>query len=154
MYIGSFIRGLDRVEEEFSSRITELGISNDVIVSGYVSSEPELFGLLSEVDVFCYPLQEGLSARRASILASIQSGRPIVATSPARADEFDHHKRYKQLIDDGLITLVPRSLDDEGFAEAVASVATNPTVSARFDFRGWWDDAVRAINQQFRALVP
>ena len=150
VYVGSFIRGLDKVEEEFYNRITELDISNDVIVSGFVRSEPELFGLLSEVDVFCYPLEEGLSARRASILASIQSGRPIVATSPARADEFDHHRRYKQLIDNGLITLVPRDLDSDAFAEAVVSVAKMPTVGAPFDFQGWWDDVVVAIDQHLR----
>ncbi|XIA66576.1 hypothetical protein ACFIOY_11780 [Bradyrhizobium sp. TZ2] len=60
VYIGSFIRGVDKVEEEFYARVAELDLSDDVIVSGYVASDHEVFGLFSEVDAFCYPLDEGL----------------------------------------------------------------------------------------------
>src|ERR1700676_4507734 len=37
VYIGSFIRGVDQVEQEFYARAAELGLSDDVIVSGYVA---------------------------------------------------------------------------------------------------------------------
>ena len=83
VYIGSFIRGVDKVEEEFHARAAELGITDDVIVSGYVASDHEVFGLFSEIDAFCYPLEEGLTARRASILTCVQSGRPVIVTGPA-----------------------------------------------------------------------
>jgi hypothetical protein len=45
--------------------------------------------------VFCYPLEEGITARRSSILACVQSGRPVIVTGPAGTDEFDHHPRFK-----------------------------------------------------------
>ena len=40
VYIGSFIRGVDKVEQEFYARATELGIADDVIVSGYRRIRP------------------------------------------------------------------------------------------------------------------
>ena len=82
VYIGSFIRGVDKVEEEFHARAAELGISDDVIVSGYVASDHEVFGLFSQIDAFCYPLEEGLTARRGSVVTCVQSGRP--SSLPAR----------------------------------------------------------------------
>ena len=77
-----------------------------------------MFGLFSEIDAFCYPLEEGLTARRSSILACVQSGRPVIVTGPAETDEFDHHPRFKELIDRGAIVLVPRGSDDELYADA------------------------------------
>jgi len=62
----------------------ELGITDDVIVSGFVASEHEVFGLFSEVDAFCFSLDEGLTARRSSVLTCVQSGRPVIATAPQR----------------------------------------------------------------------
>ena len=53
VYIGSFIRATDNVEEEFHARAAELGLTEDVIVSGFVASDHEVFGLFSEVDAFC-----------------------------------------------------------------------------------------------------
>ena len=106
VYIGSFIRGVDKVEEEFHARAAELGITEDVIVSGFVASDHEVFGLFSQIDAFCYPLEEGLTARRGSIVTCVQSGRPVIVTGPAEADEFDHHPRFKELITRGAIVLV------------------------------------------------
>ena len=95
VYIGSFIRGVDTVEESFYARAAELGVIDDVVVSGYVESDHEVFGLFSEVHAFCYPLDEGLTARRSSILTCVQSGRPLIVTGPALEDEFDHHPRFQ-----------------------------------------------------------
>lgn len=148
VYIGSFIRGVDKVEEEFHARAAELGVSDDVIVSGYVASDHEVFGLFSEVDAFCYPLEEGLTARRASIVTCVQSGRPVIVTGPAEADEFDHHPRYKDLIDRGAIVLVARGSGAEAFAERITSALKWPSVPTPFEFDGWWQDAVRAVRAQ------
>src|SRR4051794_25549302 len=106
VYVGSFIRGVDTVEQDFHARARELGIAGDVIVSGFVASDREVFGLFSAVDAFCYPLDEGLSARRASILACVQSGKPLIVTGPRLKEEFDHHPRFRELIDSGAIVLV------------------------------------------------
>ncbi len=149
VYIGSFIRAMDNVEEDFYARARELGVDGDVIVTGYVASEHEVFGLFSELDVFCYPLEEGITARRSSILAGVQSGKPLVVTGPAEADEFDHHPRFKALINRGAIMLVPRGEGADAYAEQIVAAAKRPPGPVPFDFGGWWRDAGAAIAAEF-----
>jgi glycosyltransferase involved in cell wall biosynthesis len=153
VYVGSFIRGVDRVEEEFWARAAELDLTDDVIVSGYVASDHEVFGLFSEVDAFCYPLEEGLTARRSSVLTCVQAGRPLIVTGPALEDEFDHHPRFMELIDRGAIVLVARGSDDEAYADRIASALKWPTVQAPFDFDGWWQDVAQAVRAQL-VVIP
>jgi glycosyltransferase involved in cell wall biosynthesis len=148
VYVGSFIRGVDKVEEEFHARAAELGVSDDVIVSGYVASDHEVFGLFSQIDAFCYPLDEGITARRSSILACVQAGRPVIVTGPAEADEFDHHPRFRELIDRGAIVLMARDADEAAYAERIVSALKCPTVQAPFDFDGWWRDVALAVRAQ------
>jgi glycosyltransferase involved in cell wall biosynthesis len=148
VYVGSFIRGVDTVEDDFYARAAELGVIDDVMVSGYVASDHEVFGLFSEIDAFCYPLDEGLTARRSSILTCVQSGRPLIVTGPALRDEFDHHPRFKELIDRGAIVLVARGSGDEVYADRIASALKWPSVQAPFDFDGWWLDVAQAARAQ------
>ncbi len=149
VYVGSFIRGLDQVEEKFYTRAAELGISDDVIVSGYIASDDEVFGIFSNIDAFCYPLEEGVTARRGSILACAQSGRPVIVTSPAELDEFDHHPRFKALIDRGMIVLVARSAAEGAYVDGIVSALDRPPVRTPFDFDGWWRDVAQAVRAQF-----
>jgi glycosyltransferase involved in cell wall biosynthesis len=153
VYIGSFIRATDNVEEDFFARVTELDLTDDVIVSGFVASDHEVFGLFSEVDAFCYPLGEGLTARRSSVLTCVQSGRPVIATGPAEPDEFDHHPRFKELIDRGAIVLVPHGSSDDAYADRIASALQWPSVHAPFDFDGWCRDVAEAVRAQF-SVIP
>lgn len=153
IYVGSFIRGVDKVEEEFHARAAELGVSDDVIVSGYIASDHEVFGLFSQIDAFCYPLDEGLTARRSSILACVQAGRPVIVTGAAEAGEFDHHPRFKELIDHGAIVLVERGADEAAYAERIVSALKWPTVQPPFDFDGWWQDVAQAVRKQL-PLTP
>lgn len=148
VYIGSFIKAFDNVEQDFYARLNELGITEDVVVTGYVASDAEVFGLFSEIDAFCYPLEEGLTARRASILTCVQSTRPVIVTGPAHADEFDHHPRFKGLIERRAITLVPRGSPDRAFADRIIAAIKSPPPAAPFDFAGWWQDVARAVNAQ------
>jgi glycosyltransferase involved in cell wall biosynthesis len=148
VYIGSFIRGVDNVEEAFYARVAELGLKGDVVVSGYVASEHEVFGLLSDIDAFCYPLDEGITARRSSVLACVQSGRPLIVTGPALPDEFDHHPRFRELIERGAIRLVPREADGAAYADRIVVALKGPTVHVRFDFDGWWTDLADVIRKQ------
>ncbi|MEN3348251.1 MAG: hypothetical protein V7632_1886 [Bradyrhizobium sp.] len=148
IYIGSFIRGVDNIEQKFYARVAELGLKGDVIVSGYIGSDQEVYGLLREVDAFCYPLNEGLTARRSSVLACVQSGRPLIATGPALPDEFDHHPRFKELIDRGAVLLVPRDTDSTPYADRIVAALKQPTVQVPFDFAGWWSDLAKAIRAQ------
>lgn len=146
-YIGSFIRGTDTIEQDFYARAAELGVSDDVVVSGFVASDQELFGVLSEVDAFCYRLDEGLSARRASILAAVQSGRPVVVTAPTEPDEFAHHPTFAALITEGAIVLIDRSQGDDAYAQAILAAATRKTKPPKFDFAASWRDVVNAISR-------
>jgi glycosyltransferase involved in cell wall biosynthesis len=148
VYIGSFIRATDNVEEEFYARVAELGLTDEVVVSGFVASDHELFGLFSEVDAFCYPLGEGLTARRSSVLTSVQSGKPVIVTGPAEPDEFDHHPRFKELIDRGAIVPVARGETDDVYADRIVAALNWPSVHAPFDFDGWWRDVAEAIKAQ------
>jgi glycosyltransferase involved in cell wall biosynthesis len=153
VYVGSFIRATDNVEEEFHARVVELGLTDDVIVSGYVASDHEVFGLFSEIDAFCFCLGEGLTARRSSVLTCVQSGRPVIVTGPAQPDEFDHHPRFKELIDRGAIVLVPHGSEDDVYADRIASALQWPSVHAPFDFDGWWRDVAEAVKAQL-TVVP
>lgn len=152
VYIGSFIRGADKVEEEFFARAAELGVIDDVIVSGYVASNHELFGLFTKIDAFCYPLEEGLTARRSSILTCVQSGRPVIVTGPADRCEFDHHPRFKEVIDRGAIVVVARGAGDDVYADRIVSALKWPQVQAPFDFDGWWLDVAEAVRTQFTVI--
>ena len=154
VYVGSFIQGTDNVEQEFYARAAELGIIDDVIVSDYVASDHEVFGLLSQIDAFCYLLDEGLTARGSGILACAQSGRPVIVTGLAEPDEFDHHPRFKDLIDRGAIVVVARGSDDEVYADRIVSALKWPSVQAPFDFDGWWLDIALALRTQFGSLIP
>jgi hypothetical protein len=148
VYIGSFISGVDKVEEEFYARATELELTDDVIVSGFVASDRDVFGLFSEIDAFCFSLKEGLTARRSSVLTCVQSGRPVIVTGPAEADEFDRHPRFKELIDRGAVVLVPHGAGDDAYADRIASALKWPSVHAPFDFDGWWRDVAEAVKTQ------
>jgi glycosyltransferase involved in cell wall biosynthesis len=149
VYIGSFIRSMDRVEEKFYAHAAELGISDDVIVSGFVGSDHEIFGLFNEVDAFCYPLDEGLTARRSSVLTCVQSGKPVIVTGPAEADEFDHHPRFKDLIGRGAVVLVPRGASAEAYADAIEAARDRTSARLLFNFDGWWRDAADAVRATF-----
>jgi glycosyltransferase involved in cell wall biosynthesis len=148
VYIGSFIKAFDNIEQDFYARANELGIAEDVIVSGYVASDAEVFGLFSEIDAFCYPLEEGLTARRSSILACVQSGRPVIVTSPSEPDEFDHHSRCKALIDHGAILPMARGSDGEAYAATIIASLKQPTAFPPFNFANWWRDMANAIKAQ------
>jgi glycosyltransferase involved in cell wall biosynthesis len=155
VYIGSFIRGVDNVEHDLYARAAELGVIDDIIVSGYVATDHELFGLFSQVDAFCYPLDEGLTARRSSVLTCVQSGKPVIATGPAEADEFDHHPRFKELIDRGAIILVGQGSDDDVYGDKILSALKWPSAQAPFDFDGWWQDVAQAVRAQYlESLTP
>jgi glycosyltransferase involved in cell wall biosynthesis len=151
VYIGSFIRGTDNVEADFMARVAALGLKDDVAVSGYIASDHEVFGSFREVDVFCYPLTEGLTARRSSILACAQAGKPLIVTGPRRPDEFDHHPRFKRLIEQGGIVLMPRDAANESYADSIVAARERPAILAPFDFDGWWRDVAEAVAAQLES---
>lgn len=150
VFLGSFIKASDGIEDVFRAKVSALGLADDVIVSGYIASAEELFGLFETVDAFAYVLPEGLTARRSSLLACVQAGRPVVVTAPALADEFDHHPRYRALVDAGAILLVPRATTAEAYADRVVAARTRPTQLLDLDRAVWFRDATACL----RARMP
>ena len=150
VFVGSFIQASDGIEAIFWSKVKALGLEDDVIVSGYVASEEEMFGIFEKVDAFAYVLPEGLTARRASVLACVQAGRPVVVTAPLRANEFDHHPRYRELVDSGAIVLVPREAGAATYASQVLAARGRATALPAIDRKTWFRDAADALRARLR----
>lgn len=145
-FIGSFIAGGDRTEVDFSNRVTALGLENDVLVTGYIATEAELFGLFEAVDVFAYSFTEGLTSRRGSVLAAAASGRPVLVNAPTSPRAFAHHPTYARLIAGGVLRLLPHDADPEDFARAAAVARDTPTVPNPIDAAAAWRDAADAAR--------
>jgi glycosyltransferase involved in cell wall biosynthesis len=150
VFIGGFIKGSDDVEARFRSRVRELGLEDRVLVTGYVETDAEIFSLFDAVDVFAYSFSEGLTSRRGSVLACLQSGRPVVVNAPANKNEFDHHPVFKRLIDEGALQLVPTDASQSEFAAAVARIAGHRASSAPEIFIEAWRDAAAALRAALR----
>ena len=153
VFIGSFIKASDGIEGVFHAKVAALGLEDAVVVSGYVASAEELFGLFETVDAFAYVLPEGLTARRASVLACVQAGRPVVVTAPMRADEFDHHPRYRALLEAGAILPVPRGAPAQAYAEAVLGARARATRAPDLDRAAWFRDAAACLAARMPARV-
>lgn len=151
VFIGSFIRASDGIEAVVENQVAALGLTDTVVVSGYVASPAVLFGLFAAVDAFVYVLPEGLTARRASVLTCVQAGRPVIVTEPARADEFDHHPRFRALLESGAIVLAPAGADAEAYADLALAAAARPTVAVDLDKAAWFADAALVLRRLLRS---
>lgn len=145
VFAGSFVKGQDRVEEEFRARIDALGLADRVLVSGYVADDAEVFGLLDLVDVFAYAFAEGLTARRGSVLAACMTGRPVIVNAPAEPGGFDHHPTYRRLLGQGVLRLVPHAASPADMAEAVIAARGAARVERPLDEAAAWQDALDAV---------
>jgi len=50
--------------------------------------------LFERIGVFLFLFPEGLTARRSSVIACLQSNRPVVVSAPRSGDEFRHHDGF------------------------------------------------------------
>ncbi|MBW9114069.1 glycosyltransferase [Rhizobium cauense] len=148
VFVGSFIRGTDNVERDFYALAEQLGISDRVIVTGYVANAEELFGIFRQIDVFCYLFSEGLTARRASVLAASFSGKPVVVNAPRRHDALNHHRLFQKLIDRGAIRLVETQADVGAMANAVLEAARGGIVpiDAMAEVDTLWNSVIDIID--------
>jgi len=154
VFVGSFIRGSDNVERDFYALADKLGISGRVAVTGYVAGAEELFGIFKHVDVFCYLFSEGLTARRASVLAASFSGKPVVVNGPQRHDALSHHSLFRKLVDGGAIRLVDTHADADTMAEAVleATKSNVTSVDAKAEVDALWGAVIDALDDE--RVVP
>ncbi|AYD02578.1 glycosyltransferase [Neorhizobium sp. NCHU2750] len=121
-FVGSFIKGLDNVEEDFRRQVEALGLADRVMVTGYIATDEEVFAACREVDIFCYRFSEGLTARRGSVLAAALAGRTVVTNAPEDPASLDHHRLFKSLIDNGNVVICPHDADAPTMAKAVRRV--------------------------------
>lgn len=121
-FVGSFIKGMDNVEEDFRNRVETLGLADRVMVTGYLATDEDVFAACREVDIFCYRFSEGLTARRGSVLAAALGGRAVVTNAPADPKGLEHHGLFQTLIRNGNIVVCPHDADIEAMAEAVRGV--------------------------------
>ena len=150
--IGGFIRDSGDVEGDFNREVARLGLAGHVTVTGYVKSAAELYGLFAPVDAFLYPLSEGLTSRRASVLAAALSGRPVVASAPARADALAHHVLFRTLVERGAIQFVPRGAGVAVLADAILGTRGLPATpfNVTREVEAVWADAVAALDGRSR----
>ncbi|HEY8138474.1 MAG TPA: glycosyltransferase [Methylocystis sp.] len=146
VFVGAFIKGLDSVEEDFNRRLDLLGLRNDVIVTGYVERPEEIFTLFEEVDCFVYRFAEGLSSRRSSVLACLQTGKPVLVNAPVGVDEFNHHRIFSSALDKNILRLLPISADVKTYATAIATSSPGGKTQAIEMYDASWRDAVCALE--------
>jgi glycosyltransferase involved in cell wall biosynthesis len=146
VFVGAFIKGLDSVEEDFNRQLDLLKLRNDVIVTGYVERPEEIFTLFEEVDCFLYRFTEGLSSRRSSVLACLQTGKPVLVNAPMGVDEFNHHRMFSFALDNEILRLLPISADAKTYATAIATSSPSGKTQAIEMYDASWRDAVYALE--------
>ena len=146
--IGDFVDQGAASRAAFAARAREHGIGDDLLISGYIKSDGELFAALEAVDLFAYRFAEGLTSRRGSVMACLAAGRPVIVNAPADAAEFAHHRTYREQIAGGRLRLAPVGAGVAEMAEAILAwraeglqVAAAPPVN----FAAAWDDAAAAV---------
>jgi glycosyltransferase involved in cell wall biosynthesis len=145
-FVGSFVKGQDRVEEAFRARAAALGLEDRLLVTGYVAEDAEVFGILDACDVFLYAFAEGLSSRRGSVLACAMTGRPVVVNAPAAAGAFDHHPTYQRLIDSGRLVLTSPNATPALLADAVLTASASDISGNDVDVDAAWQDVQGALQ--------
>src|SRR5580698_6309011 len=123
VFVGSFMKSLDGYEQQFWSKVAEYGIADQVIVTGYVTDEAELYTLFNEADAFLFLFPEGLTARRSSVIHTLLSNRPVVVTAPRSISEFAHHKGFTSVIESGVLSFIPDHADMPAVAEKLLGAA-------------------------------
>jgi glycosyltransferase involved in cell wall biosynthesis len=151
VFVGSFIRSLDGYEQQFWSKVAEYGIADQVIVTGYIADEAELYTLFDEVGSFLFLFPEGLTARRSSVIHTLQSDRPVVVTAPRAIAEFAHHAGFTKLIEAGALSFIPEGADLRTIADQLLAVAKQgKRPASAIDWDTWWHATTAATHAALR----
>jgi glycosyltransferase involved in cell wall biosynthesis len=151
VFIGSFMKSLDGYEQQFWSKVAAYGIADQVIVTGYIADEAELYTLFDEVGSFLFLFPEGLTARRSSVIHTLQSDRPVVVTAPRAMTEFAHHAGFTRLIETGVLSFVPEGADLRAIADQLLAVAKQGKRSApAIEWDTWWRATTAATRAALR----
>jgi glycosyltransferase involved in cell wall biosynthesis len=148
-YIGDFVRGSDDIQEVFSRRIAALGLTNNVLITGYIEAHADVYAALRETDVLVYAFADGLSSRRGSVLAALLSGQPVIVNGPQHEGEFDHHPAFRQALATRALRLVDAADDVAAYADAIEQ-ARGARQIAGIDFDQCWREAAAAFGNALR----
>ena len=152
VFIGSFPPSLDGYEQQFWSKVAEYGIADQVIVTGYVADDAELYTLFNEVGVFLYLFPEGLTARRSSVIHTLQSNRPVVVTEPRALSEFAHHKGFQSVIESGALSFIPTNATPQMIADRLLDAAKQGARTTQaVDGAAWWRATTAATHAALSA---
>jgi glycosyltransferase involved in cell wall biosynthesis len=151
VFIGSFMKSLDGYEQQFWAKVAEYGIADQVIVTGYIADEAELHTLFDEVGSFLFLFPEGLTARRSSVIHTLQSDRPVVVTAPRAMTEFGHHAGFTRLIEAGVLSFIPEGADLHAIADQLLAAAKRGKRSApAIEWDAWWHATTAATHAALR----
>jgi glycosyltransferase involved in cell wall biosynthesis len=148
-YIGAFVRGSDDIQEVFSRRIAALGLTNNVLITGYIEAHADVYAALRETDVLVYAFADGLSSRRGSVLAALLSGQPVIVNGPQHEGEFDHHPAFRQALATKALRLVEAADDVAAYADVIEQ-ARGARQIAGIDFDQCWREAAAAFGNALR----
>jgi glycosyltransferase involved in cell wall biosynthesis len=143
-YIGDFVRGSDDIQDVFTRRIAALGLTGNVLITGYIESHADVYAALRETDVLVYAFPDGLSSRRGSVLAALLSGRPVIVNSPHAEGEFAHHPGFRQALAHHALILVEPTDHVCAYADAIERTRGGGQ-TAGVDFDQCWRDAAAAF---------
>lgn len=145
-FIGSFIGGATvNPREEFDAKLIAHDMQDDVTVTGYIGPDAEVFAALEACDVFLYRFAEGLTSRRGSVLACLQTGRPVIVNAPKSTTEFDHHAAFRAAIDNQSLTLLSADPPESEVAAAVLAARARP-LAQRLAPDATWQAAAAALR--------
>lgn len=146
VFVGSFIGNATiDIRAEFEAQVRALDLQHNVTVTGYIGPSAEVFAALDVCDVLVYRFEEGLSARRGSVLAALQTGKPVLVNGPRDAAEFAHHPAFRSALADGALHLLSPGAQTMEFSETILTIATSRRQRSGVDFARAWHDAVEAI---------
>ena len=122
--------------EQLYALITELGLTNRVHWTGFVS-EQEVSTFLHAADLMVMPYQDGVSLRRGTLMAVLAHGRPLLTTAPTVPTPELAHGKNAWFVPpqdaDLLAQAVRRLLQDAALRQTLGKTAVS--VAARFT----WD---------------
>jgi glycosyltransferase involved in cell wall biosynthesis len=149
VFVGSFTKSFDDYEGQFRAKMRDMALEKQVIITGYIETEEELFALFERVDAFLFHFPEGLTARRSSVIACLQSNRPVIVSAPQSRSEFLHHEGLTALIESGVLSFVSRSASADEIADQLLAAANRGTSACPvIDVNAWWaatTTATRAV---------
>lgn len=147
VFVGGFLNSIDGYEQQFWAKVAALGIADRVIVTGYVADEAELYTLFDEIGAFLFLFPEGLTARRSSVIHTLQSDRPVVVTAPRSLAEFAHHAGFRRLIDAGVLSFVPADAGLDAIADQLLAAARRgKRPASAIDWDAWWHATTAATD--------